>query len=185
MSQLAAPFGLRPAYSPSGCIRPGPLTTIASAYDTDIFQYDPVLIVVAGGIEIAPPTGRAMGTFMGVEYDDTDGQHRVRNRWPADLVATNIRAYYTQDQSSIVYEIQCSGTLTQADVGNQFDYTAPGGSTVTGLSNVSLNIATGGANQNMRVLGLNPGPDNEWGDPFPIVLVQLSEHQYTADIAAL
>ena len=48
MSQLAAPFGLRPAYSPSGIVRPGPLATIVSAHPADIFANEPVQINAAG-----------------------------------------------------------------------------------------------------------------------------------------
>lgn len=185
MSQLAAPFGLRPAYSPSGIVRPGPLGTIESAYPTDIFQYDPVLIDVDGFLEIAPAGSAAIGTFMGVEYDDTEGRHRVSNRWIANTIATNIRAYYIQAQDSVMYEIQANAALAQDSLGQQYDWTAPGGSAITGLSNVALDVATAAANAGLRVLGINPGPDNEITDPFPIVLVQISEHQTVANVASI
>ena len=69
MSSLAAPFGLRPAYSPAGVVRPGPLVEIASAYAVNIFQYSPVRITAAGTIEVAAAGTTSVGTFMGVEYD--------------------------------------------------------------------------------------------------------------------
>lgn len=185
MSSELNPFGLRPAYSPSGIVRPGPLGQVESGYPTDIFQYDPVLIDVDGFLEIAPIGSRAIGTFMGVEYDDTEGRHRVSNRWVANTVATNIRAYYIQAQDTVMYEIQADDTLAINSIGQQYDWTAPGGSTVTGLSDVALDVSTAGGNAGLRVLGLNPGPDNDWGDPFPIVLVQISEHQTVADIASI
>jgi hypothetical protein len=34
-------------------------------------------------------------------------------------------------------------------------------------------------------MGLNPGPDNDWDDSFPIVLVQISEHPLVADVASI
>lgn len=185
MSQEYNPFGLRPAYSPSGIVRPGPLGQIDSAHPSDIFQYEPVAINAGGFLVGAAPNARAIGTFMGVEYDDTEGRHRVSNRWVANTVATNIRAYYIQAQDTVMYEMQANDTLDISSIGQQYDWEALTGSTVTGLSGVGLDVASAAANAGVRVLGLNPGPDNDWGDPFPIVLVQISEHQTVQDIASI
>lgn len=185
MSQIASPFGLQPAYSPSGIVRPGPLGTIVTAHPADILQYEPVTIDAGGFLIGAAPGARAIGTFMGVEFDDTEGRHRVSNRWTANTVATNIRAYYIQAQDTVMYQIQADGPLAQADIGQQYDWTALGGSLITGLSNVALDTASAAANAGLRVLGANPGPDNAIDDPFPIVLVQISEHQTVADIASI
>lgn len=185
MSQIAAPFGLQPAYSPSGIVRPGPLGTIVSAHPTTIYQSEPVLIDANGFLIGAVAGAVAIGTFQGVEWDDVEGRHRVSNRWIADTVATNIRAYYIQAQDSVMYQIQANATLTQASLGQQYDWSALGGSDITGLSNVSLNVASAAANAGLRVLGINPGPDNEIDDPFPIVLVQISQHQTVADVASI
>jgi hypothetical protein len=43
MSSVASPFGLKPAFHPSGIIRQQ-LSTIVSAHPTDIFQFSPVRI---------------------------------------------------------------------------------------------------------------------------------------------
>lgn len=185
MSQLAAPFGLRPSYSPHGIVRSGPLGTIVSAHPANIFADEPVAINAAGFLVGSAPGARAIGTFQGVEYDDVEGRHRVSNRWIANTIATNIRAYYTQAQDSLMYEIQANAALSQADIGQQFDWTALVGSTITGNSGVALDVASSAANAGLRVLGLNPGPDNELTDPFPIVLVQISQHQTVADIASI
>ena len=185
MSQLAAPFGLQPSYSPSGIVRPGPLGTIVSAHPSNIFAGEPVAIDAGGFLIGAVPGARAIGTFQGVEWDDVEGRHRVSNRWIANTVATNIRAYYIQAQDTIVYQIQANAAMSQADIGQQFDWTALAGSTITGNSSVALDVASAAANAGLRVLGINPGPDNELTDPFPIVLVQISEHQLVADIASI
>jgi hypothetical protein len=85
-----------------------------------------------------------------------------------------------------MYEIQADDTLTQGAIGQQFDWTALTGSDITGLSSVALDVSSAAANAGLRVLGLNPGPDNELlTDPFPIVLVQISQHQTVADIASI
>jgi uncharacterized protein YhjY with autotransporter beta-barrel domain len=36
----------------------------------------------------------------------------------------------------------------------------------------------------MRLIGITPGPDNNWGDTYVIAQVQISEHQNVADKAA-
>lgn len=188
MSSQLNPFGLRPAYSPSGIVRPGPLVEIASAAAFDIFQNSPVALDTNGNLVLPAPGARAIGTFQGVEYDDTEGRHRVSNRWVANTIATNIRAYYIAAQDSMVYEIQSDDTLTIAAIGDQFDWTAITGSTITGLSSVALDASSAvgaGNNAGLRVIGLNPGPDNEFGDAFPVVLVQISEHQFVADRVAI
>lgn len=185
MSQTEAPFGLRPAYSPSGIVRPGPLGSIVSAHPADIYQNEPVMINAGGFLVGAAPDSRAIGTFQGVEFDDTEGRHRVSNRWVANTVATNVRAYYIQAQDTVMYEIQANAALSQAALGQQYDWTALTGSDITGLSSVALDVASAAANAGVRVLGLNPGPDNEIDDPFPIVLVQISEHQTVVDIASI
>ena len=189
--QTSAPFGLRPAFHPSGTIRPV-AGTITTGYNANIFMNAPVGIIADGSIALSPAGGTgitgACGAFQGVEYQTTAvGPRVVANMWPANIAATAIVAYFTQDPN-IVYEIQCSGTLTQASIGAQFDWSVNdtnAGNNVTGLSNVALNVGSGAANAGLRVIGLTPGPDNIWGDPFPVVQVQLSEHQFVATIAQI
>jgi hypothetical protein len=189
--QTSAPFGLRPAFHPSGTIRPV-AGTITTAYNANIFMNSPVGIIADGSIALAAAGGVAVagacGAFQGVEYQTTAvGPRVVANMWPANLAATQIVAYFTQDPA-IVYEIQANATLTQAAIGQQFDWSTNdtnAGNVVTGLSNVTLNVASSAANAGLRVIGLTPGPDNAWGDPFPVVQVQLSEHQFVATVAAI
>lgn len=191
MSSVAAPFGLRPTFHPSGTIRPN-AATITSGYNTNIFQFSPIGFIADGSIAMAAAGGTAVagacGSFGGVEYTPTNGRRVLSNTWPANQVATEIVAYITQDPY-ITYCIQADATLTRTQaMGNQYDWTANGsanGNTVTGLSSVALASATAAANAGLRVVGLTPGPDNDWGDAFPILDVQLSEHQFVATIAAI
>ena len=183
MSSVASPFGLKPAFHPSGVIRQLQ-STIVSGFATDIFQFSPVGIAADGSLNPIALGSRAIGSFMGVEWTGADGRRRVGNRWEANTVGSDIVAYYTEDPY-MIYEIQANGTLALSDVGGQFDWTALAGNAVTGLSSVALDIASGGANAGLRVIGLNPAPDNIFGDAFPIVQVQISEHQYVADQAAV
>lgn len=188
MSATAAPFGIRPIYSPTGVVRPGPVGQIASATATAIFQNHPVAIDANGFVVAAAAGARALGSFQGVEFVDVTGTPKWRNQWvAADVLFSNTiaRAYVTTNQSGLVYEVQGNAPVPLSGMGQQYDWSALAGSTVTGLSSVSLNVASAAANAGLRVIGLVPYPDNDWGDLFTIVQVQFSEHQYTADVASV
>lgn len=183
MSSTSAPFGLRPAYSPSGTLRPV-AGSIATGYATAIYQFQPVKIHTDGYLNAAAVGDRFVGTFMGVEWTDTDGRRRYSNRWTASTAGTDIIAYYTRDPS-IVYEIQSNAALTIADVGEQFDFSTVGGNSTTGLCTMMLDVSSSAANASMRLLGITPGPDNAYSDTYIVAQVQISEHQFVADVAAI
>ena len=185
MSTVSQPFGLRPAYSPSGVLRPTAYS-IATGYNANILQNQPVKIGTDGNVQAAAIGDRFIGTFQGVEFTDSDGRRRVSNKWTASQAATDIVAYVTLDPT-IVYEIQANGSIAVTDIGSQADFTAiTAGSTVTGLSALMLDTATltTSGNASMRIIDLAPGPDNAFGDAYTIVQVQISEHQNVADRAA-
>lgn len=183
MSSTSQPFGLRPAYSPSGVVRPAAYT-ILTGYATNILQSQPVKIATDGSVQAAAIGDRFIGTFSGVEYTDSDGRRNVSNKWTASLAATEIVAYVTLDPS-MVYEIQSDAAIVLTDIGKQYDFTTIGtGSTTTGLSAMMLNVASSAANASLRVINIAPGVDNVIGDTYVIVQVQISEHQMVADVAA-
>ncbi len=190
MSAAYNPFGLRPSYHPSGVIRPKG-GTILSGYASNIFQFSPVAINSADGtLTLAAAAARAIGTFMGVEFTTTaiGGRRVLQNFWPASTVATEIVAYYTDDPW-ITYAIQANGSIAQALLGNQANWTvnaSANGNTTTGMSTVGLDTATltNSGNAGLRIVGLTNGPDNDWGDAFTIVDVQISQHQNVANQAA-
>ena len=185
-----APFGLRPSYHPSGVIRPTAFT-IADGYGSTIYQNQPVRISpsTAGGETEGTLDGAAVGeaiigSFQGVEFTDSDGRRRVSNKWTASQVGTDIVAYATLDPA-IVYDIQSNAALVVADIGKQYDLTAIAGNTTTGLSSQALDVASAAANATVRLIGCEQGPDNNWGDTYCVVQVQISEHQFVADVAAI
>jgi hypothetical protein len=185
-----APFGLRPSYHPSGVIRPTAFT-IADGYGSTIYQNQPVRIAPStGGGEtegtlVAAAVGaRIIGSFQGVEFTDSDGRRRVSNKWTASQVGTDVVAYATEDPA-IFYDIQSNAALVVADIGKQYDLSAIAGNTTTGLSSQALDVASAAANATVRLIGCEQGPDNNWGDTYCIVQVQISEHQFVADVAAI
>ena len=192
MSATSAPFGLRPAFHPSGLDRAQALANgIPSAYNTDILKGQHVLYVAGSGvIEPVNATGDAVsGAFAGVEWTDTTGRRRVSNYWPANTAyQTGSCVAYFYNDPNIVYEIQAAGSIAQTAVGlgaNFSNFAA--GSNVTGLSQATLNatvLATGVQGQ-VQILDIAPYPDNDWGDAFTIVRVQVARRQIAAVVPGI
>lgn len=187
MSTTYTPQGLVAAYSPFGIVRPGPQMQIQSGYATNIFNGYPVTIDANGFVTAAAAGTRATGIFQGVEFVDSEGRPRYANRWLANTVLfanTIARAWITMDFSyGLLYQIQANASLTLAAIGQQYDWEALSGNTVTGIASMGLNVASAAANAGLQVVGLVPGADNDWGDNFPVVLVRISENQFVADVA--
>jgi hypothetical protein len=195
MSATSAPFGLRPAYFPTGLERAQALANgITSGYGTSILkgqavQYSPNAGVILPVLDTTTNSGQVSGAFAGVEWTDTTGRRRVSNYWPASTayIAGSCIAYFYNDQQ-IVYEIQTDGTMAQTAIGNEANlsnFTA--GSTTTGLSAMTLSatLAGSGAAAQFRIVDLAPYADNNWGDPFVIVRVQVSKPQFIATVNAI
>ena len=190
MSATNAPFGLRPAFHPSGLDRAVALADgIASAYSSDILKGQGVKLNSSGNLVIVAAGDLMQGAFAGCEWTDTTGRRRVSNYWPANTtyVTGSCIAYYYSDPL-IVYEIQAAGSLAQTSVGDQADLSnVAAGSNTTGLSQATLSTSLAGAaaSATFRIIDLAPYPDNAWGDAYTIVRVTLNESQYQASIAAI
>jgi hypothetical protein len=190
MSATNAPFGMRPAFHPSGLDRAQALANgIVSAYSSDILKGQPVKYVTGGTIEVAAAGDRFAGAFAGVEWTDTTGRRRVSNYWPANTAfQTGSCVAYFYNDPLIVYEIQADGSLTQASVGDQADLSnTTAGSSTTGLSQATLSttLAGAGASAQMRIVDLAPYPDNAWGDAYTIVRATINEAQFQASVNAI
>ena len=195
MSATNAPFGLRPAYFPTGLERAQALTNgIASGYSSNILKGQPVQYGTTanggtlGTIVIAATTGAIAGAFDGVEWTDTTGRRRVSNYWPASTSGTNIIAYFYNDLN-IVYEIQTDATIAQTSIGNEYNFSnITAGSTTTGLSAATLGVSTAAGNGvqgQLRVVDIAPYPDNNWGDAYVIVRVQIANSQFYGAVTAI
>jgi len=190
MSATNAPFGMRPAFHPSGLDRAQALANgIVSAYSSDILKGQPVKYVTGGTIEVAAAGDRFAGAFAGVEWTDTTGRRRVSNYWPANTAyQTGSCVAYFYNDPLIVYEIQADGSLTQASIGDQADLSnTTAGSSTTGLSQATLSttLAGAGASAQMRIVDLAPYPDNAWGDAYTIVRATINEAQFQASVNAI
>ena len=193
MSATSAPFGLRPAYHPSGLDRAQALAGgIASAYSSAILKGQAVKYNPSVGT-IVPVTGTEAfsGAFDGVEWTDTTGRRRVSNYWPANTayIAGSCVAYFYND-TNIVYEIQADGSIAQTALGNEANLTTANlanGSTTTGLSQATLSTSLlGNTTQGqMRIVDLAPYTDNAWGDAFTIVRCVVAYSQFFGAFTAI
>jgi len=212
MSASSAPFGLRPAFHPSGLDRAQALANgIKSGLAVDILKGQPVSYVtaavltatslssVANGTIVPSATSgnsaassgyQVAGAFAGVEWTDTTGRRRISNYWPSGTAYTagSCVAYFYNDQN-IVYEIQADGSMAQTTIGGEYNFSnITAGSTTTGLSQATLASASGqskGAQGQMRVVDLAPYVDNAWGDAYTIVRVTLPYVQFVAATTAV
>ena len=205
MSSTSAPFGLRPAFHPSGLDRAQALANgIQSGLAVNILKGQPVSYVsaavltatslssIANGTIVPSATNgnsasssgyQTAGAFDGVEWTDTTGRRRISNYWPASTSGTSIVAYFYNDEK-IVYEIQSDATLAQTSIGTEYNFSnITAGSTTTGLSQATLAAASAqanGAQGQMRVVDIAPYVDNAWGDPYVIVRVTMSYNPFVA-----
>ena len=192
MSATLAPFGLRPAFHPSGLDRAQALAGgIPTTYGYDILKGQAVKYVAASGV-IAPVTATTdalSGAFAGVEWTDTTGRRRVSNYWPASTAyQTGSCVAYFYNDPNIVYEIQADGSIAQATVGldaNLSNFAA--GSNVTGLSQATLSASTlgTGVQGQLQILDIAPYPGNDWGDAYTIVRVQIARRQIAAVVPGI
>jgi hypothetical protein len=183
MSTTYLPFGLKPAYHPSGLDRatqfvgtnsfqaatdntynaPYGLTTGQSFY-----QYQPVAINSSGQLIPAPTlaaTGRMFGVFDGVEFTDSQGRRSVA-KWASKLTldASTQIIFWIFSDPALVYEIQCNGSVATSAIGREYDFDATNtpltGSSIgnggAGFSTTALASApvSAGAQGQVKVVGL-------------------------------
>ena len=192
MSATSAPFGLRPAFHPSGLDRAQALANgITSGYASNILKGQPVQYSAGAGVIIIATVGAIWsGAFAGVEWTDTTGRRRISNYWPAQTAfqAGSCVAYFYNDQN-IVYEIQSDATIAQTSLGNEYNFSnIAAGSATTGLSQCTLGVSTAVGNGNpgdMRVVDIAPYVDNAWGDAYVIVRVVNSRSQFFGTVNAI
>ena len=192
MSATSTPFGLRPAFHPSGLDRAQALANgIVSGYSSNILKGQPVAYNPSNGVIIAGTAGAAWsGAFAGVEWTDTTGRRRISNYWPANTAyQTGSCVAYFYNDNNIVYEIQADGSMAQTTIGNEFNFTnITAGSATTGLSQATLGSGTAvgnGVQGDMRVVDLAPYVDNAWGDSYTIVRVVNARSQFFGQFTAI
>lgn len=161
---------------------------IASAYATSIFFGDPVTLGTGGQLAIGVAGSAIIGIFYGCKYTDSTGTAKFSPYWPASTVTQNSAAAlaYVADCPDLVFSVQetnasnLAGTpLTQAAVGQNFDFLVGTGTTASGQSTTSLNNASTPttATNNLKILSLDPTVGNTYGS-FANWLVIINNHLY-------
>lgn len=174
MSTVFQPFGLKPAYHPSGLDRSVPFvgtnnynltSTTGGAYaapysltgaQVAFYQYTPVAITSTGQLTIANQTassGKVYGSFDGVEYTTAEGRRTLGKSITATSLAaaTQIVFWIFQDPA-LVYEIQVNGSANANAVGSEYNFDTTAGSLVTD----GYTIGTGGAGFSTTALLATP-----------------------------
>ena len=157
--------------------------TIEDNQSGAIFQGDLVTLVGGYLVKFAPATHvSAVGVFNGCFYNDPTTQKPTwKNYYPGSINITSgtISASVIDDPNQL-FTIQVNGTMTRAAIGNNADVTgSTTGSTVTGVSNMTLNFSTQATDAalNLKIVGLYDLPNNELGANAQVV-VKINEHRY-------
>ena len=169
MATTFKPFGLKPAYHPSGLDRATPFVG-TNSYVTGgnytapyslsagqaFYQYQPVAVTSSGELtiaEAAAASGAVYGSFDGVEFTDSQGRRSVA-KWASKLTldaATDI-IFWVFTDPELVYEAQVNGSATTAALGSQYNFsTASGYAPEDGIS-----IGNGGAGFSTTALAAAP-----------------------------
>lgn len=184
MSAVSAPYGFRPAFHPSGVIRPkGLLGGIASGYGANLYIGAPVIMATTGVLNAAGTSGEILGVFAGCQFTPTGGRP-VNGYWPTGQTyeaGTMIAFYY--DDPAIVYAVQANGSLAQTSIGDEANCVNPtAGSNYTHFSTAGLSssLAGDGNQAQFQIVGLQELQDNAWGDAYTQVLVRIAQPQFAA-----
>ena len=167
MSATFQPFGLKPAFHPSGLDRATPFagtnsfngnsyspTTGTLIYGLSsgqsFWQYQPVAINTSGQLIIANQTagsGKVFGVFDGVEYTNSDGRRSVaKYASKTTLDASTQIIFWIFSDPGIVYEAQINGSATALAVGSEYNFDTSTAYIVNGVavgSTVSAGYAIG------------------------------------------
>lgn len=156
MATTFKPFGLKPAYHPSGLDRATPFvgtnsfvagTTYTAPYSLGsgeaFYQYQPVALTASNQLTIAAAdTTPVFGVFDGVEFTDSQGRRSVA-KWASKLTldASTEIIFWIFSDPELVYEAQVEGSAGTGSIGQQYNFSATAGyTTASGTS-----IGNGGA----------------------------------------
>ena len=185
MPQSLAPFGLR-AIAALGThgneVRAYPLPNGANC--PDLGKGSPVKL--SGGVITSAGAGGGplLGVAAGFAWVDAISGPQLRNSIPADTSSAGLYdgstrpTAYVVDNPNALFLIQADASVTAGDLGLNFDVTAAGGdvNAVYGTSQYTLDASTrtSAIGTALKLVGLANIPDNNWGDPFPVLVVKLN-----------
>ena len=186
MATTAAPYGLRPINLIGGQQFAGSTRQIkiASGYAANIFFGDIVAIGVDGtivkvtnvGTNADPFPAGTVGVFLGCAYTSPTLKYFLNSQyWPTGTVASDAVAYVCDDPDTL-FQIQADAAVTQTMLGSNFGVNQTAGSTVTGDSKISLDVATRATTNTvaLRLVDFVNGPFSTVGDAFTDCIVKFN-----------
>jgi hypothetical protein len=186
MATTAAPYGLRPINLIGGQQFAGSTRQIkiASGYAANIFFGDVVAIGVDGtivkvsnvGTNADPFPAGTVGVFLGCAYTSPTLKYFLNSQyWPTGTVASDAMAYVCDDPDTL-FQIQADAAVTQTMLGSNFGVNQTAGSTVSGDSNISLDVATRATTNTvaLRLVDFVNGPFSTVGDAFTDCIVKFN-----------
>jgi hypothetical protein len=186
MATTAAPYGLRPINLIGGQQFAGSTRQIkiASGYAANIFFGDVVAIHTDGtivkvttlGTNADPFPAGTVGVFLGCSYTSPSlGYYLQSQYWPTGTVASDAMAYVCDDPDTL-FQIQADASVTQTMLGSNFGVNQTAGSTTTGDSKVSLDVATRATTNTiaLRLVDFVNGPFSTVGDAYTDCIVKFN-----------
>jgi hypothetical protein len=123
-----------------------------------------------------------IGAFNGCFYvDPTTSKPTWKNYYPGAInITTGTIDAFVYDNPQQLYEVQTSGTLTQADAGSLIDQnTYAAGSTINGHSVMEIGGTSGFTTAQFRIVRLSEDPSNsDTGNANSNWVVRLNESIY-------
>ena len=186
MATTAAPYGLRPINLIGGQVFSGSTRQlkIASGYAANIFFGDVVAIGVDGtivkvtnvGTNADPFPAGTVGVFLGCTYTDPTLKYKLNSQyWPTGTVASDAMAYVCDDPDTL-FQVQADDAVTQTMLGSNFAVNQTAGSTTTGDSKISLDVASRNTTNTiaMRLVDFVNGPFSTVGDAYTDCIVKFN-----------
>jgi len=186
MATTATPYGLRPINLIGGQVFSGSTRQlkIASAYAANIFFGDVVAIGTDGTIVKVTNVGTdadafpagTVGVFLGCTYTDPTLKYKLNAQyWPTGTVASDAMAYICDDPDAL-FQVQADDAVTQTMLGSNFAVNQTAGSTTTGDSKISLDVASRAATSTiaLRLVDFVDGPFSAIGDAFTDCIVKFN-----------
>ena len=186
MPNVVEKYGLRPSRQLNGSpfINAQNRYRIAANNTTAIFQGDLVKPLTSGTISraVANTSDAVVGVFNGCFYTDpTTQKPTFSDYYPGSVNASDIIAMVI-DGPDTVYEVKADATFVVADLFRNYSITNETGSTQTGISKVTLDVAESGTAGTFVVQAIDISQDVFNSDVNASsnvgVLVRINNHFY-------
>lgn len=187
MANVVEKFGLRPYRKLDGSPLAGAQNryTISANNSTAIFQGDLVIPEADGDISrhIAGTSAAVIGVFNGCFFTDpTTQKPTFKNFYPGSVNASDITAFVVDDPDA-VFLIDADAAFTRADLFANYSVTNATGTTITGISQVQLDVSAVGTATTFAVQAIDIAQDANNSDTSTAnanILVRINNHFYKA-----